>query len=431
MKPYRLILCLLLAILVALPAAASGPVGVDLTDPDAVSSVITPCETGISASIDFRSGTTSSSTRRREHAEISSALATALGIDSNDVDSGGENSPQIRVIVTSQEIESLTSSANFTIDHVYTSSTREVRVYQRSSSGDKNSGDFKLFVNDSVTLSNVTVGVFAVAPHTTWIEEPNLTRSISSYCRPEHSGDHYFEERTRPRSDKRFILAIPHGGAIETGTSDQVDPIVQVLGQGYSIDANVWENRGYWGDGQTFQRWHITSDAFHGPSFPGLDEILTDADFTTGRPFQYSAALHGFSSSAKSVVVGGDSDLDEKCYVVDRIQNRLGSRAGEVAFYVFDSSDDAAHDVSVADSTGRELARDDVDHLRGLDNDNIVNRLSPNPSALSGFGAFQLEQSKGLRNDDVLRDGVARGLADAVGDLIDGGLPTGFSCNSL
>ncbi len=427
----RFWLVVFLAVLVAAPAAAAEPAGVDLTDPAAVESILTPCSTGVSASIAFRSGTTSSSTRRREHAEISSVLASALGIDPADVDSGGEDSPQIRVIVTSPEIENLTSSANFTVDNVYTSSTREVRVYQRNASGDKNSGDYKLFVNDSVTLSNVDVGVFAVAPHTTWIEEESLTRGISSYCRPEYTGSHYFEERTRPRSDKRFILAIPHGGAIETGTSDQVGPVVDVLTQDYSIDANVWENLGYWGSGQTFQRWHITSDAFHGPSFPGLDEILNDADFTTGRPFQYAAALHGFSSSAKSVVVGGDSDLDEKCYVVDRIQARLGSRSGEVAFYVFDSSDDAANDVSVADSTGRALDRDDVDHLRGLDNDNIVNRLSPNPNALSGFGAFQLEQSKGLRNDDTLRGAVAEGLAEAVGDLISSGLPSGFSCSSL
>lgn len=431
MYPVRRFVYLLLFLLVALPAAAAGPSGIDLTDPDAVSSVLTPCFLGTPAIVDFRTDTPGNSTERREHVEISSGLATAIGLDPADVDPGGENSPQIRVAVNSQKIEGLTSSANFTVDNVYTESIRELRVYQRTSPGDKNSGDYKLFASESVNFDDIRLGVYPVAPHTTWIEEPTFTRAISSYCRPEYQGSHYFMERTRPRADKRFILAIPHGGAIETGTSDQIDPLVDVLDQSYSIDANVWENEGYWGDGQTFVRWHITSDAFHGPSFPGLNEILDDTDFVTGRPFQYAAALHGFGSSAKSIVVGGDSDLDEKCYVVDRVLNRLGSRAGEVAFYIFDSSDLAANDVIVADSTGRRLLRDDVDHLRGLDNDNIVNRLSPNPSAQPGFGAFQLEQSKALRDDATLRDAVARGVADAVGDLIGSGLPSGFSCNSL
>ena len=293
------------------------------------------------------------------------------------------------------------------------------------------SGDLSRTLGDEyVHRSSARLRIHRLAPSSTWIEHSDLfTEGLAHYCTPQISGNHSFKEWVRQRSDKRFALLIPHGGAVETGTSAQITPVVDRLSTGYSVEANVWENRGYWGNNQTFQRWHVTSDAFDRESFPGLDRLLDETDFVTGRPFQYAAALHGEGDSGKRVIVGGDSNMTEKCYLVDRIRSRMGSRAGEVSFYLFDVSDDENNDRKVPANAA--IDRDDVDHLRGLDNQNVVNRMSPNTSGVAGHGAFQLEQSKGLRDDSTLRTAVAEGLADAIGDLVSTGVPSGFTCSNL
>lgn len=434
---HRVATLLLLATLV-LPAAAGAAVrsavpGFDLTDPGAVENALTPCPEGAYTYMGIIWDTPANTTASREHVRISSALATALGIDPADVQADGEESPQIRVVLDNTTVDGLVSSAVFTVVAVVPSSSNWLWLYPRASSTSssyyKNSGEFKLFGDDAIQRSSARLRIFRLAPSSTWIEHVEYTEGLSSYCEPQGLGSHYFREQIRLRSDKRFALLVPHGGGIELHTSAQITPVVERLSQDHSVETNVWENVGQWGDGQTFARWHVTSAAFDRHSFPGLDRLLDEPDFVTGRPFQYAAALHGEGSSSKRIILGGDSHMTEKCYLVDRIQARMGSRAGEVSFYLFDVSDDAANDRKVPANAA--ITRDSVKHLRGLDNQNVVNRMSPNTSGVAGHGAFQLEQSSGLRNDSTLRVAVAEGLADAIGDLVSTGVPSGFDCSDL
>lgn len=429
---------LLLLVALLLPATAGAATrsplpGFDAADPGAVAGLITPCEEGIYTYMGLISAAPPNSTSSREHVRISSHLATTLGIAPSDVHANGEENPQIRVVLENFEIDGLVSSAVFTVSEIVPLSINRLWVYPRAASSSstfyKNSGEYKLFADQAISVTSARLRVFRMAPSSSWIERPEYTQAISSYCEPEPLGSHYFREQIRLRSDKRFALLVPHGGGIELHTSAQITPVVERLSQDHSVEANVWENVGQWGDGQTFARWHVTSAAFDRHSFPGLDLLLDEPDFVTGRPFQYAAALHGEGSSSKRIILGGDSHMTEKCYLVDRIRNRLGSRAGEVSFYLFDVSDNAANDRKVP--ANASIDRDDVDHLRGLDNQNVVNRLSPNTTGVAGRGAFQLEQSSGLRNDSTLRVAVAEGLADAIGDLVSTGVPSGFSCSDL
>jgi hypothetical protein len=82
--------------------------------------------------------------------------------------------------------------------------------------------------------------------------------------------------------------------------------------------------------------------------------------------------------------------------------------------------------IEIPDSTGRKYARTTYQHLRGMEGDNVVNRLSPNAGQVAGRGAFQFEISKGLRDDVTideigerheLIDGTMSAIGKKVGNL--------------
>jgi len=72
-----------------------------------------------------------------------------------------------------------------------------------------------------------------------------------------------------------------------------------------------------------------------------------------------------------------------------------------VAITIYYEQSGQVRAIEIPDSNDRIYPRDDFDHLRGMEADNVVNRLSPNPSQLAGSGAFQIELSEGLRNDTI------------------------------
>lgn len=410
-----------LALLLPLSAASAQP----STEPP-----VPLCVDGPSATVGFIPGTTSDKTFRREHARISSALATALGITPDQVDPAGEVSRQIRVKIASPLIGGLVSNANFTVTQIFNDPQPRVLVYNRQSTSDKDSGYFKLFGTTVVDLATVSARAFAVAPSSTVLSNGGSTITLPHFCEPAANGSKVFREEVILSADKRFALLVPHGGAIELQVSNQVVPVMNTLAQVYSVAANLWEGDGQWGNNQTFQRWHITSDAIHRASFPGLDTLLNQPLFAVGQPFQYAAALHGFGYTGNGVIVGGRASREAKCLIVGRIQDQLAAagRSGAIAFHI---ADVGGNDLSVPNGSGQHLASlTTVGGLTGTDRNNIVNRLAPNETSQAGFGGFQLEQSSGVRNDSVLRNAVAQGLAQGVGELLTSGTP-GNACAQL
>lgn len=59
-----------------------------------------------------------------------------------------------------------------------------------------------------------------------------------------------------------------------------------------------------------------------------------------------------------------------------------------------------------------------MDHLDGDSDDNIVNRISPNPNGVRGFGGIQVELSDDLRKDSGLFLEFMEALAFAMDELI-------------
>ncbi len=76
------------------------------------------------------------------------------------------------------------------------------------------------------------------------------------------------------KPDDRMLAMSPHGGNIETDTSDQVALFATTLEGSNGTPVNTWNLEGSWGDGQTFPRWHITSTMIEIASYPGLTKLL-------------------------------------------------------------------------------------------------------------------------------------------------------------
>lgn len=370
---------------------------------------------------------------RREHARISSTLATALGIDGASVDPDNDVNPQIRVIVDTPTLASgLTSSANFTVFEIFTSDDLELQVYTRTGSGDEDSGYFKLFESASpINLATTSVTVHAVAPSTTTITVdggPALggSETVSEpFCEPNVA--YAFDERTWLRTgDQRFVLAVPHGGEIEHGTSEQIVFFESVLRTEYGIETNLWETRATWDDPDVAsEHFHITSSAVSRESFPGLAAVLDQPDFQDDPgqrlDYQYAASLHGFGNyDGHGLVLGGQAHLESKCYLANRIQQRLIDEGrGAIAFYIWDLDDDDTNNIDLPDSRPVKITTErgsDVG-LSGTSSANIVNRLSPADGAY-GHGGFQIEESVPLREDAYLSQLVAEELARGLGELI-------------
>lgn len=388
----------------------------------------------------------------REHAYISTALAQDLHIAPHDPQGTAtvhpdwkRPNPQIRVWITNPSTFSnwksgttyrdRKSSAAFTVVGVIEDTRRIVWVYKPASGVDDDSGQYKLFAKDTASgssrvravasladdngdgiLDTVTATVFRTPVSSRTVTRNGVATTTQNYCEPDANGS--FTETAVNAGDSRFALLVPHGNIIETNVSPQIAEVVNTLQSAdYEIPVNVWEGRGAWGDDQTFQRWHITSINLHESSFPGLREMLDQDKYDpqAGWAFRRALALHGFTESDKDLIIGGGTARNAKCLVAKRIRDELGTRKDEVAIRIFDGDDI----IDILAGTRRVCRRD----LEGQSGNNIVNRLAAD-------GGVQIEQSGSVRSDQTLRNGVARGAAKAMGELLKGTAPTD-ACNEL
>jgi phage replication-related protein YjqB (UPF0714/DUF867 family) len=286
---------------------------------------------------------------------------------------------------------------------------------------ESDSGQYKLFAEDTVDasgdrvrriktfadansdglLDTVAAGVFCspVSRSTTNVTTNHYT---------ENDANGSFREIAVRKNDSRFALLVPHGGAIETKTSDQFSPFVAALeGATYNIPVNSWRAEGQWNDDQTSKRWHITTTNTSEQSFPGLAWMLGQTWFDATHAFRRALALHGFTSDEADIIVGGGTDLNAKCHVTQKIKAESGM--GPVAVRIYHN--DQIIDILASDS--HRVCR------KGLDGDsdrNIVNRLAAD-------GGIQIEQSGDVRNSTTYRNGVANGAAKAMGELLNGTAP--------
>jgi phage replication-related protein YjqB (UPF0714/DUF867 family) len=382
-------------------------------------------------------------TVRREHAYISSGLAALLGISSGDVDADWRNpNPQIRVWLevptymnnwseSKKEYRLRESSAMFTVVGIRSDSRLRVWIYRDSSTNstkaEGNSGHYKVFAKDYRGANDEAIryatdfgdydadGIMDTAQARVFAE-PAFSSTLDNQivgteiCEPDDFGG-FLRESAVNQNDNRLALLIPHGGDIETGTSDQIAPFRAVLedpNDGIAdIPVNYWDLQGEWKDVQTYHRWHITATNLTDDGFPALQGMLnqTQYDPGAGKAFRYALAFHGFGDNTQyKVILGGQADRDARCLVAKRIRDEVGS-SPTLVFSIPQSS-----------STGS---------LDGMSDDNIVNRLAAD-------GGIQLEQSKKLRDDATVRDAAARGAAKAVRELLTTGVPAGFcAANNL
>lgn len=392
------------------------------------------------------------SKERREHAFLSTSLASALGLTGR-IDPTEDINPQIRVTVDapSNSGEQVVSTANFTVAGTFSASGDTLRVYRQENPGDdddEDAGEWKLLVDypDSATptASQLSVTVHAFPASTSTLVEGGSTTTHVGLCEPsDNSDDGDFTETAEiASSGKELVILAPHGGDIEEGTSEMADTIVATLDtRGY--DADLWKAEGSWELSDASERWHITSGALDEASWPALEEIFDQVDYETDLPYLYALSLHGFGWSGPDrygVIVGGQSPYFAKCYIVRKSRQALAAiplpgggtvdRSGEVSFFVFDHDD---YNHSFPNNKGQRIeAERGIRSLRGMDSDNIVNRLSPNPDGertrhpagdpfgVLGHGGIQLELSNDLRDDDQLRDAVATAAAEALADILDG-----------
>lgn len=410
----------------------------------------------------------SDDTVRREHVYISTTLANLInlypynssGIYTVNPDWKQPN-PQIRVWIEDPETfhnyykedvnsnhlyRDRSSSAVFTVVGVVQSYVERIWVYEQESSSDKDSGEYKLFAADTVNsfdkriprarqfsdangngeLDGVWARVFVTPVSSSTQTRNGQTTTSNAYCEPDTWEDENGDDETWGSltetavnaGDDRFALLVPHGGAVETGTSSQISPFRQVLeGSPYNVPVNYWELEGTWGDVQTHKRWHATSTNLSESGFPGLRMMLDQPEYDpyAGKPFRYALSLHGFDpkNGQYELIIGGQASRDDKCLVARRIQDELqsaGKSRQEIAMVIRD--DDEA-DIPIEDKNNHTVS---TTAHKGLSQANIVNRLAAD-------GGVQLEQSKELRNSSTLRNAVAKGAAKAMGELLTGTAP--------
>ncbi len=173
------------------------------------------------------------------------------------------------------------------------------------------------------------------------------------------------------------VLA-PHGGGIEPGTEAQAELVGRRLG---TDRATVWQCRGWWPGGMSFDRWHITSSDIDPRSFPRL-RLIRD------RGFAHAVAFHGASlPDDGDVLVGGLAPEPVRAAVVAAVADVLAGSTLEV-----------------------RLAKD-TDGLNGDDPANIVNRLT-----VEGRTGVQIEQSLAVR--EQFGPAIAEAVATVYAGLL-------------
>lgn len=340
---------------------------------------------------------------RREHCYLSQQVINELGLTLNH-DLG--NFGQIRVFRRRDSNSVFDNSANFTVAGVAQGVTGKViQVYPTS--GIDEGGIRRLTGSDNpATLGNCEIK--NLAPSQTRYTNDTGTEQVHLFT--DLSSSRKFTECAEAMGNNRLILIVPHGGNIEADTSNQITVFKETFGNNSSIGTpTIWTCEGEYGSGRSFRQWHITSTDIHPHAFPALQRLLKETPtFLPGVPFQYAIALHGFSDNTKRLVIGGQAPDAVKMLIRDKIKAEM-SDVTDVTYCIFSTNDI----LPLTDGLG---TCNGVRKYRGTDNDNIINRLSPNPTSVANRGAIQIEQSRALR--DTHSNAVAAGLAKAMAQLL-------------
>ena len=157
--------------------------------------------------------------------------------------------------------------------------------------------------------------------------------------------------------ERKLLLLVPHGGAIETGTDKVARRLLTSAKGGNS--AVLWGCLGFRKGGGAYARWHVTSTDISERSFPKLGELAKPR-----KPFRCALAIHGHSG--KEIFIGGQGSAALK----QRIKTTLDAL-------------DLGAEVKILDSD---------DPLAGHASTNIVNRYTRN--------GIQLELPLSVRRDN-------------------------------
>lgn len=107
----------------------------------------------------------------------------------------------------------------------------------------------------------------------------------------------------------RICLCAAHGGSVEPGTAELALELATA-----AATRSCWACLGYDAAGNAFDRWHPPSGSFDPDRFPLLARIAN-------RGFRTVVSLHGLADD--EVLVGGAIDTAKKCWVADRLEDRL------------------------------------------------------------------------------------------------------------
>lgn len=173
-------------------------------------------------------------------------------------------------------------------------------------------------------------------------------------------------EEALVEGDDALAAVAPHGGEIEAYTDVQAERLADRLG------ATAWVCRGTWTGWEAFDRWHITANALHPASFPGLGRI---AD----RGFDRAVSFHAWLQSG--VGVGGAASPSVREAVRDAV----------------DEAVDGEFDVFLVEDP----------KYRGDRPENVVNWLTAD-----GASGVQLEQGGQVRS--AYGEEIVAAVADAL-----------------
>ncbi len=345
-----------------------------------------------------------------EHCEISEKLRQDLDVDP--VANAVGNFGQIRVFRDNR-----TQSALFTVAGIDAAETTvaKLKVYPNEASRD--GGVFKLYETSSTSVTLDSCEVENVAPSRTSVDDGMSINTDDPFSDVDPASK-FFTETVDLPGNNEVVLIVPHGGGIESGSSEMVTPFKNALSECTHRAPTVWLCEGQWGTGQTSKRWHITSTEVDPRSFPGLHQIDQQPEYMPGVKARYAVSFHGFGyddgmgTDLHGIILGGRAHLDDKTTILDRIVAELSDPAISYAFV------EAGGTVHRSGATWVGKSDDDLRALSGRSPDNIVNRMSPNDGDVPYRGGVQIEISKQTRT--VHGQGLAEAVAGALCEMLIG-----------